>query len=77
LYPQNVANLKVFPILLLESLLPVAEDELFAPLFVDAISLTLKALVLNQVDQGLSKHINDSNTDNYVPALVIATRNCS
>ena len=77
MYPQNVADLKVFPVLLFESLLSIAEDKLFTPLFVDAISLTLKALVLNQVYQGLAKHINYPDTDYYVPALIIASRNRS
>ena len=73
LNPQNISHLEIFPVLLLESLLSVAEDKLFAPLFVDTISLTFEALVLNEVDQGLSKHIDDPYTDDYVPALVVAT----
>lgn len=73
LNPQNISHLEIFPVLLLESLLSVAEDKLFAPLFVDTISLTFEALVLNEVDQGLSKHIDDPYTDDNVPALVVAT----
>ena len=54
-----------------ESFLSVAEDKLLTSLLVDTVGFTFVALVLNQVYQGLPQHIDYSDADYDVPALII------